>query len=244
MTRSFHRLFLPFYPARRCSTSSHGAAWLCVALLAAGCSSGPKPADWQLDAKGAMERSVSAYLSGNTRVEQAELARVRSALASTGRADLLATAELLHCATRVASLVFEACTAFDALRQDATAAQRAYADYLQGRLLPTDVALLPDSQRAVAGGNIAALPGVSDPLSRLVAAGVWLRSSKPSANVGDVAVSTASSQGWRRPLLAWLTLQADGAKQAGNADELARLQRRIALVDGSALAPAKAASAP
>ena len=31
------------------------------------CASGPKPADWQLNAKGAMERGVAAYLEGNNR---------------------------------------------------------------------------------------------------------------------------------------------------------------------------------
>ena len=117
-----------------------------VVLLAA-CSSGPPPADWQVEAKGAMDRAVAAYLQGNSRVEQAELVRVRAALASTGRADLLANAELRHCASRVASLVFEPCLAFEAVRADATAPQRAYAAYLRGQLQPQDAALLPEAQR-------------------------------------------------------------------------------------------------
>lgn len=212
-------------------------------VLVTACSSGPKPADWQVEAKGAMDRSVAAYLEGNNRVEQAELARARAALASTGRADLLANAELLHCASHVASLVFEPCAGFEVLRLDATAAQRAYADYLRGQLQPQDAALLPESQRAAAIGNAAVVAALGDPLSQLVAAGVLLQGGKSNAAVAEAAVNTASSRGWRRPLLAWLKLQADGAAQRGNPEQAVRLQRRIALIE-SAAAPAKSASAP
>ena len=73
-------------------------------ILLAACGSTPKSPDWQLEAKGSIERANAAYLEGNARIDAAELARARSQLSRTGRADLLATAELLHCATRVASL--------------------------------------------------------------------------------------------------------------------------------------------
>ena len=213
--------------------------YMAAVVLLAACSSGPPPADWQVEAKGAMDRAVAAYLEGNSRVEQAELARVRAALASTGRADLLANAELRHCASRVASLVFEPCLAFEALRADATAPQRAYAAYLRGQLQPQDAALLPEAQRGAAAGHAAAVLALAlalalaDPLPQLVAAGVLLQNGQLTAAVADAAVNAASAQGWRRPLLAWLKLQAAGAVQRGNADEAARLQRRIALVEGS-----------
>jgi len=222
--------------------------YMAAVVLLAACSSGPPPADWQVEAKGAMDRAVAAYLEGNSRVEQAELARVRAALASTGRADLLANAELRHCASRVASLVFEPCLAFEALRADATAPQRAYAAYLRGQLQPQDAALLPEAQRGAATGHAAAVLALADPLSQLVAAGVLLQNGQLTAAVADAAVSAASAQGWRRPLLAWLKLQAEGAVQRGNADEAVRLQRRIALVEGSvnnaAQPAAQRASAP
>ena len=151
------------------------ALMLSAALALAACSSGPKPPDWQVEAKGSMERSVAAYMEGNSRVEIAELARARSQLSRTGRPDLLATAELLHCATRVASLVFESCAGFEPLRLDASRAQQAYADYLRGQGQLQEVALLPEAQRAAAAGDATALKGIADPLSQLVAAGVLLQ---------------------------------------------------------------------
>lgn len=215
---------------------------LSAALGLAACSSGPKPPDWQVEAKGSMERSVAAYMEGNSRVETAELARARSQLSRTGRPDLLATAELLHCATRVASLVFESCAGFEPLRLDASRAQQAYADYLLGQGQLQDVALLPAAQRAAAAGEAAAFNGIADPLSKLVAAGVLLQTGQASPPVIAQAIDTASSQGWRRPLLAWLGLQAQRAEQGGDTEEAARLRRRIAIAQGtaaSATAPAK-----
>ena len=189
-----------------------------------------------------MERSVAAYMEGNSRVEIAELARARSQLSRTGRPDLLATAELLHCATRVASLVFESCAGFESLRLDASRAQQAYADYLRGQGQLQDVGLLPEAQRATASGDAPALKRIADPLSQLVAAGVLLQTGKASPPVIAQAIDTASSQGWRRPLLAWLGVQAQRAEQGGDTEEAARLRRRIAIAQGTAAsvtAPAK-----
>ena len=182
-----------------------------------------------------MDRAVAAYMVGNSRVEAAELARARNQLSRTGRADLLATAELLHCATRVASLVFEPCAGFERLRADASQVQRAYADYLQGRLPAEDNALLPQAQRPAAGGDASAFGAIADPLSQLVAAGVLLQTSRASPPVIAQAIDTASSQGWRRPLLAWLGLQARRAEQGGDAQEADRLRRRMAIAQGDGL---------
>jgi hypothetical protein len=213
-----------------------------IVLLAA-CSSAPKPADWQLEAKGSMDRATAAYLEGNARIDAAELARARSQLSRTGRADLLGTAELLHCATRVASLVFEPCAGFEALRVDATPDQVAYDNYLRGKATPQDMALLPPAQRALAGsGGLggAGVPGDADPLSRLVAAGVLLQTGQVTPAVITQAIDTASSQGWRRPLLAWLGVQAQRAEQAGDAMEAARLKRRMAITQALLPTPASA----
>jgi hypothetical protein len=207
-----------------------------VLLSLAACSSGPKAPDWQMEAKTAMERAVAAYLEGNSRVEAQEFARARSELSSTGRPDLMARAELLRCASRVASLVLEPCAGFEALRPDAPAAESAYADYLAGQLQPQDIALLPAPQRAAAaaGADAAALKAVADPLSQLVAAGVLFRAGRASPAVLQQAVDTASGQGWRRPLLAWLGVQLQLAEKGGDSEAAARLRRRIALTQNPA----------
>ncbi len=211
--------------------------YVLTVLSLVACSSGPKTPDWQMEAKTAMDRAIAAYLEGNSRVEAQEFARARSELSSTGRSDLMARAELLRCASRVASLVLEPCAAFEPLRPDAPAAERAYADYLAGQLQPQDAALLPAPQRAAAaaGADVAALQAIADPLSQLVAAGVMFRAGRASPAVLQLAVDTASSQGWRRPLLAWLGVQLQLAEKGGDTEAAARLRRRIALTQNPAL---------
>lgn len=207
---------------------------LALALLLVACAGKPPPPAWQASASDSLQRFTTLYMRGNVAAAEAEFARARSELASTGQATLVARAELTRCAAHVASLVFDPCSGFERLRAESAAPERAYAEYLAGRIAPSQAALLPEQHRAIAGGreDAAALPAMTDPLARLVAAGVLMRSGRASPAVLQLAVDTASDQGWRRPLLAWLGVQAQRAERAGATEEAARLRRRMALVDG------------
>lgn len=214
-------------------------AALGCALLLAGCSSKPPVPDWQMNAQAAASKATEAYLSGKSRVEQLEWERARAEVARTGRVDLLARLELMRCAAQVASLEVGPCERFEALRPDAAAPERAYADYLAGRVSPQQLPLLPEAQRKVAAvGEAATLAGIEDPLSRLVAAGVLFQAGRASPAVMAAATETASAQGWRRPLLAWLLLQAQRAEAAGDTEAAAALRRRVGIVE-QGVAPVK-----
>ena len=204
---------------------------IAVCALSA-CASGPKVPDWKVNSIGHVERSTEAYLKGDTRVEAREFELARAETARTGRPDLVARIELNRCAARVASLDFDPCTGFEPLRADAAAPERAYADYLAGQpLVGAQAALLPEHHRGVATGAAnAALPAADDPLGRLIAAGVLMRRSQATPADVATAVDTASEQGWRRPLLAWLGVQARLAEARGDAPEAARIRRRMDLV--------------
>jgi len=223
--------------ARWASVSSQRplAACAVLAALLAGCAGQP-PLDWQANARSALDRATAAYLRGESKVAAAEFDLARRELARTGRADLVAHGELVRCAAQLASLDVAPCDAFEALRPEARAEQRAYADYLAGRLAPTDIAQLPAQHRgaatAAAADAASALAKIDDPLARLVAAGALFRTGRASPSAIEAAVDTASIQGWRRPLLAWLGVQRTLAEKAGNAAEAERLRRRIALVAG------------
>jgi len=212
-------------------------AFAAAAMLGA-CGSGPRVPDWQMNAKQSLDRAQSAYLSGKDQVEKSEFGRARDQISSTGKLELVIRIELARCAAHVAALDFGECTGFEALRADASAANLAYADYLAGRATAAQAPLLPEPQRAVlaAAGDEAAAKAVTaieDPLSRLVAAGAVFRANRATPEVLSAAVETASAQGWRRPLVAWLNVQALRAEKAGDASEAARLRRRIALAEGS-----------
>lgn len=214
-----------------------GLGALAAAAALAGCSSTPPPPDWQMNAKSSLERATSAWLGGQTALEALEFTRARADLARTGRPELVARAELVRCATRVASLVFEDCSAFDTLAQDSPAEDRAYARYLAGTAGAADLPLLPPQHRGVAAAATPDLTAMADPLSRLVAAGVLMRRAAASPAVVRQAIDAASSQGWRRPLLAWLKVALKMAEEAGDTAQAAGLRRRIGLVTDGPTAP-------
>ena len=204
--------------------------WAIVAIGLAGCASSPVPPDWKLNAHGALKNSVTAYLVGNSKLAAVEFSRVRAEIASTGRTDLLARAELVRCAAQVASLEFNNCESFQALAKDAAAEERAYAEYLAGRWTELNAALLPAQHGAVIAGG--ALNTIEDPLSRLVAAGALFQTGRLTPDAIATAIQTASDQGWRRPLLAWLGVAARRAEQLDDREEVLRIQRRIDLISG------------
>jgi hypothetical protein len=209
---------------------------LVIASLAglAGCASGPVTPDWQLNTRDAMANFVTAYLGGNAHQAELEFAHARSEIASSGRLDLLARAMLVRCAARVASLDLAPCTDFDALAQDARPEERAYAAFLAGHWDGLSAMDLPQQYRSLlaAKGEPAQLKEIKeikDPLSRLVAGGVLLQSGKLTPEGIALAVDAASEQGWRRPLLAWLGVQAQRADAVGDAALAAQVRRRSAL---------------
>src|SRR5207344_899761 len=99
-------------------------------------------------------------------------------------------------------VVFDDCPGFEALRGEAGAEELAYAEFLAGR---------KERQGAASA---------DDPVSRLVATGVKLRQAQVTPSEIATAVEISSAQGWRRPLLAWLGVQAKRAEAAGDAQAL------------------------
>lgn len=219
----------------------HGTR-IAAVLLALGalsaCASKHRAPDWAINEQGAAERATEAYLSGDSRVAEAEWRRARSEVTRTARPDLLARLELARCAAQVAALDAAPCSGYDAVATDAAAPEQAYARYLRGQLSAADVALLPKAQQAIATQQAAqaatTLAAIEDPLSRLVAAGALaVRGPLPMAVVQQ-AVDTASAQGWRRALLAWLINQQRLAQEQGDTALAAQVQRRLDLLQAAA----------
>jgi hypothetical protein len=208
-----------------------------LAALLAACSNNPPTPDWKRNAQDALERGTSAYLEGRTAVADREFATARAEIARTGRPDLLARAELMRCAAQAASLAFEPCTAFDALSADAQPPELAYAGYLAGRSTAAELPLLPPHHRALAAPGatdaaaVSALQAMPDALSRQIGAAVLLETGRANPGVIALAIDNASAQGWRRPLLAWLTIAAQRAQAAGDTTALDALRRRITMIE-------------
>jgi hypothetical protein len=136
---------------------------------------------------------------------------------------------------------------------DAQPAEQAYASFIGGRWSGLDPALLPMAYRSLVTQAIeveksgampkaalasspqnahanSALSQIQDPMSRLIVAGSLLQRELLTPFDIGLAVKTASDQGWRRPLLAWLGVQLKLNQSVGNAAIAQQIQRRIELV--------------
>jgi hypothetical protein len=145
----------------------------------------------------------------------------------------------------VASLDWAPCSAFDAYAKEATVQEKAYATFLTGHWDGLNAELLPvhyrnlvvqsyalQAQGAPARSKTPAslLLNINDPLARLIAASVLLKRQQLQASQWQLATNTASDQGWRRPLLAWLGLELKSAQAEEKTEKAETLQRRIQVV--------------
>ncbi len=204
-----------------------------TALACAACTR-PTVPEWEERAHEAFEQYRRDYFDGEPSADR-QLQRAADALASTGKVELRARGELIRCALATAALDFDRCSSWQALQADASAEDRAYGTLLSGKFDAVDVKAVPPqyvdlAKARDAGARNGALAKIEDPVSRLVGAGAVFRAGDLSPAGVELAVATASEQGWRRPLLAWLTAQARLAEAAGDTAALERTRRRIEVV--------------
>lgn len=224
-------------------------AFLFALALLASCSSAPPPPDWKINAQNLLESHAKHYLDGNTRLAERNFERARAEIARSGRLDLAARAELTRCAVRIAALESEPCQGFVALAPHAAAEDRAYARFLTGDWQGLDADKLPRQYQALIKAKddralVSSLKAIADPVSRAIAAGVLFHAGRASPEVIAVATATASDQGWRRALLAWLEVQAKRAEAAGDVASLKRIRQRIDLVHASLAGQRSSAGSP
>lgn len=207
---------------------------LFILAALAGCASNPAPPDWQSNAQSSLESYEKSYLDGSVALADLSFARARAQAARTGQPQWVARVELARCATRAAALEFDDCPAYAVLKDGAGLEEHSYAAFLAGAWQAVDGKALP-SQYAVLLKNGAAtdLSQITDPLSRLIAAGILFRQGRLAPAGITIAIDTASAQGWRRPLLAWLGVELKRAETAGDQAASANLRQRIGLVESS-----------
>jgi hypothetical protein len=177
------------------------------------CSSQPIP-QWMDTSARQLENYKVNFLADKEDATEPHFAQAKKAISSNNDLNILATAYLTKYALHTAAL--EDFDDSEFLRIDKlqpNAANRAYYDLLKGNFgqiesgkLPANYSkLLPlmvDKNLSTASLEIAA---ISDPLSRLIACGVWVKYLPADETIFQLAIDTAALQGWSRPLWAYLT---------------------------------------
>ncbi len=177
------------------------------------CSSQPIP-QWKDTSSRQLENYKVNFLADKEDATEPHFAQAKKAISSNNDLNLLATIYLNKYALHTAAL--EDFYDGEFLRIDKlqpNAANRAYYHLLKGNFgqiepdkLPANYSkllpLMADKNLSAATREIAA---ISDPLSRLVACGVWIKYLPYDENILQLAIDTAAQYGWRRPLWAYLT---------------------------------------
>ena len=216
-------------------------AFACVVLLTACGSGGPPPPDWKTDAADFIERYQKHALRGENVLAERYFQQAIQATGGAGRIADTAQLWLVRCATRRAMLIDDACADYARLAEaESNAAQEAYYRFLSLRWDTLDSSLLPQQHRELVSASASARPallsGIDDPLARLLDASLLVMRQEADASTLVLATETASTQGWRQPLLTYLKLQQARAASQGDTAESARLAQRIQLVEQSLLA--------
>ncbi|MBI3430764.1 MAG: hypothetical protein HY018_00960 [Hydrogenophilales bacterium] len=209
-----------------------------LVLLAACGSGGPPPPDWRTDSADLIERYQKHALLGDNTLAERYFQQAVAATGGAGRVAETARLWLVRCATRRAMLIDDPCAEYaDLARVAPDATDQAYYRFVTLQWEGLDVSRLPrqhqDLLRAPPGRRAEILGRIDDPLARLLDAGLLVMRREADATTLALATETASSQGWRQPLLTFLKLQQKQAAARGDAAELVQLDRRIQLVEKS-----------
>jgi len=186
--------------------------FLFVMFLSA-CGSTLSTPAWQNNASAFLEDYKINFLSGKEAAGEPHFFKARREIASGNDLNLLTIAYLTKYALHAASLEsFDTADFARLYRLEPNPANMAYCHFLKGNFSAVDAQVFPPLYagvlKAALSGNsqsgLREISAITDPLSRLVACGVWVRYLPHDEQILQIAIQTASANGWRRPLWAFL----------------------------------------
>jgi hypothetical protein len=216
--------------------------WFCLLsliLLLAGCSSKPTPV-WIASGHRYLETFTQDYLTGRAPpITEIHFRNAVEEIKKGGDADLLGKAWLTRMALQVAALAEMEEGDYPKIEAaQSIPTNHNFYLFLRGNATAVDVSLLPQSYRpfwtTFRSGDSAkaavAIAAIKDPLSRLIAAGLAVRHRLENETILQTAVETASRNGWKKALLAWLERLNSFLEAAGDPAGAAAVSRRIDLM--------------
>lgn len=212
------------------------AIMLWVAILSACGSGGPPPPDWKSDSADLIERYKKHALEGENTLAERYFRQAINATGGAGRVSETARLWLVRCATRRASLIDDDCHEYAELAETQTTAEdRAYYQFVTLKWEGLDTNKLPPHYAALMKTEPtrmhAQIVTIEDPLSRLLASSLVTLRKQADGALLALAAETASTQGWRQPLLVYLKLLQKKAEQQGSVSEQQVYAVRIRLIE-------------
>ncbi len=184
-----------------------------IVLMICACGGAQHIPVWKEKAYSQLDDYKTSFLTGREASSEPHFEKARKEIAAGNDLGLLTIAYLTKYALHTASLEpFDASDFAKLYRLEPHPADMAYCHFLKGNFSAVDAKELPTRytgvlkaavarDAAAAGREIAA---IDDPLSRLIACGVWTRYLPADEAIIQIGIDTASANGWRRPLWAYL----------------------------------------
>ena len=186
---------------------------LCLVLILAACGSSAHSPVWKDKASRHLADYKTSFLSGKEDATEPHFIKARKEIAAGNDLNLLATVYLTKYALHTASLEsFDAADFARVQRLEPNDSNMAYCHFLKGNFSAVNAQALPSGYSGVlkaallrdVKSALREMNAIDDPLSRLIACGVWVRYLPFDEAILQTAIATASANGWRRPLWAYL----------------------------------------
>jgi hypothetical protein len=186
---------------------------LLVFFCACGSSSNQIP-QWKDTASTQLENYKKNFLMDKEDATEPHFAKAKKAVAGSNDLNLLAIAYLTKYALHTAALEdFDDSEFIRINKLHPMASNFAYYNFLKGKFTAVEDSLLPSNYSSfikIAKNKDLAkalqeIPSIDDPLSRLIACGIWVKYLPYDENILQIAVNTSADNGWKRPLWAYLT---------------------------------------
>jgi len=214
--------------------------WIAVFFVLAGCGAGKSPPGWLSAGSSQLDNYKKHYLSGQDKIAALEFNDALQEIKKSGDLDILARSHLIRMALQTAAL--QDLADADYLKIDAlqpSPSNNNFYALLQGKIMQVDEKLLPEQylgfveslKRQGEGERLPAIEQIKDPFSQLIAAGILVRLGQENEAVLQRAIATASAEGWKKALLAYLVrLQAyyEGRQERSRASAI---EQRLKLIE-------------
>ncbi len=178
-----------------------------------GCGGSKQIPDWIDDSHHHLENYKKNYLSGKERIAELQFNKAVDEIKKSGNLEILGRAYLTKYAVHIA--VLETFDEREYLKIDTlepVLQNRIFYNFLKGSFDKVDESLLPKQYNGVLkvlrkGKYEDAAHEISkmeDPLSKLIAAGLFIQKNTYDEGILKIAIDTASQNAWKKALLAYL----------------------------------------
>ena len=182
-------------------------------LLICACGSKEIP-EWKDTSSKQLESYKHYFLTNKESTSEPHFVKAKKAIARSNDLNLLGTAYLTRYALHIS--VLEDFDDTDFLRINKIqpdVKNYSYYNFIKGNFPAADNSLLPahyskllkPAQNKDLAAAVREINNIDDPLSRLVACGVWVKYLPYDENILQIAINTAADNGWGKPLFAYLS---------------------------------------